>query len=138
MAKMLIFDWMNKNTVLSHIEVNLETKEVKAQEFYDEQIYQFFVKRPHTIKSIVDKFRSRCFEESRPDKDEILESMGLRSYSPLDIVMHTHGHTNRDDFWVRFEGETLEYFKDINVMRPKKEDRSPIPEHLRGTKYDFK
>ena len=52
--------------------------------------------------------------------------------------MHTHGHTNRDDFWVRFEGENLEYFKDINVMRPKKEDRSPIPELLRGTKYDFK
>lgn len=123
MAKMLIFDWMNINTVLAHVEVNLETKEVKAQDFEGEQIFQFFAKRPHTIESIVKKFKSRCFEEGRPDKDEILESMGLKSYSPLDIVRRTHGHTNRDDMWVRFEGEDLEYFKDINVLRPTIEER---------------
>lgn len=124
MAKMLIFDWMCIDEVLAHIEVNLETREVKAEEYNSNPRYQFFVKRPHTIESIVAKFKSRCFEEGRPDKDEILESMGLRSYSPLDIVRHTHGHTNRDDFWVRFEGEDLDYFRDINVMRPSKEERS--------------
>lgn len=123
MGKKMIFDWMLINTPVAHIEVDLETKEVKCEEFSDKQPFQFFAKRPHTIPSIIQKFRGRCFEEGRPDKDEILESMGLSQYSPLDIVRHTHGHTNRDDLWVRFEGEDLEYFKDINVLRPKKEER---------------
>ena len=119
----MIFDWMLINTPVVHVEVDLETKEVIGEEFTDKQPYQFFAKRPHTIASIIQKFKDRCFEEGRPDKDEILESMGLHSYSPLDIVKCTHGHTNRDDLWVRFEGEDLEYFKDINGLRPRKEER---------------
>ena len=124
MDKMLIFDWMNINEPLAHIEVDLRTKEVKAKDYDGLQPLQFFAKRPHTIPSIIQKFRSRCFEEGRPDKNEILESMGLTQYSPLDIVRVTHGHTNRDDLWVRFEGEEdLEYFRDINVLRPTLEER---------------
>ena len=123
MGKMLIFDWMNINEVMAHVEVNLETKEVIGVDYTSIQPFQFFAKRPHTIESVLQKFKSRCFEEGRPDKDEILESMGLISYSPLDIVKFTHGHTNRDDLWIRWEGETLEYFKDICVMRPSEEER---------------
>lgn len=123
MGKMLIFDWMLINTVVAHVEVNRETKEVTCQEFTDEIPYKFLGRRPKTIQSVLNKFRDRCFEEGRPDKEEILASMGLTQYNPFDIVKCTHGHTNRDDLWIRFEGEDLEYFRDINVLRPTLEQR---------------
>ena len=133
MGKKMIFDWMLINEPIAHVEVDLETKEVKATDYDGIQCFQFFAKRPHTIPSIIKKFRDRCFEEGRPDKEEILASMGLTQYSPLDIVRYTHGHTNRDDLWVRFEGEEdLEYYRDINVMRPTKEWREA---HEKQTEY---
>lgn len=118
MEDRVVFDWMNINEVMAHVEINRVSKTVKCIEYSDKLPYMFLAKRPHTIESVLSKFESRCFSKGRPDKDEILESMGLRQYSPYDIVRFTHGHTNRDDLWVRFEGEDLEYFKDINVMRP--------------------
>ena len=119
----IIFDWMNENEVMAHIEVDLVEKSVICTEYTKEFPYMFLAKRPKEISSVINKFKERCFEEGRPDKDEILESMGLSSYSPYDIVRFTHGHTSRDDCWVRFEGEDLEYYKDINVLRPLKEER---------------
>lgn len=122
MGKKIIFDWMKENEVMAHIEIDKETKEVKCIEYTKERPYQFLGMRPHTINSVINKFESRCFEEGRPDKDEILASMGLTQYSPYDIVMFTHGHCCMDDCWLRLEGEDLEYYKDINVMRPGKDD----------------
>ena len=129
MGKKVIFDWMLINQPLAHVEVDLDTKEVVSKDYDGQQFMQFFAKRPHTIPSIIQKFQSRCFEEGRPDKEEILKSMGLTQYSPLDIVRFTHGHTNRDDMWVRFQGEDdLEYFRDINCMRPTLEERAKLRE----------
>lgn len=123
MGKMLVFDWMNINEVVAHVEVNCETKEVSCIELSEEIPLRFLDERPKTVESVLSKMRSRCFEESRPDKKELLESLGLTQYSPLDIVRKTHGHTNRDDLWFRFEGENLEYFSDINVVRPSLNNR---------------
>lgn len=73
----MIIDWMCINTPLAHVEVDLNTKIVTAREYDEPQYMQFFAKRPHTIPSIVQKFKSKCFEEGRPDKQEILEFIAL-------------------------------------------------------------
>lgn len=56
----------------------------------------------------------RCFESSRPDKVEILKSLGVPYYDPALIVRATHGVMNDDYVWLRFPGETLT-FKDVQV-----------------------
>lgn len=77
---------MKENEVMSHVEIDLNTNIVICNEITHERPYLFLAKRPHTIKSVIEKFKSRCFAEGRPDRDEILKSFGLTSYSPYDIV----------------------------------------------------
>lgn len=50
---------------------------------------------------------SRCFERVRPDKDVLLEALGLNIYNPWEIVKKTHGFMYHDKCWIRFSGETL-------------------------------
>lgn len=123
MEEMVIFDWMHINDVFAHVEINRKTGHVLCQEYSNELPFMFLGKCPHEIRYVMMRFKGRCFEEGRPDKKEILESMGLNQYSPFDIVKFTHGHTDRDDCWIRFQGENLEYFRDINILRPSKEER---------------
>lgn len=120
MEKKVVFDWMLINEVVAHVEIDRISGKVECTEFTDKMPYMFLGRRPHTIESVLSKFKDRCFSEGRPDKKEILESMGLKEYNPYEIVRFTHGHTNRDDCWVRFEGEDLEYYRGVNCLRPGK------------------
>lgn len=52
MGKMLIFDLMFKDEVCSHVEVNLETKEIACREYSDVPHHVVFGKRPHTIENL--------------------------------------------------------------------------------------
>ena len=62
-------------------------------------------KRKSSIDSVLEFLGERVFEESRPDKGEILESMGLSVFDPEDIARVTHGIMFHDSNWLRFDGE---------------------------------
>ena len=49
----------------------------------------------------------RCFDRNRPDASEILMSMGLSEYRPIDIIRRTHGVSYNDYIWFRFMGENI-------------------------------
>ena len=53
--------------------------------------------------------RSRCWEQSRPDIEQLLHFIHLNEYDPYRIVEKTHGLTAQDPLWFRFKGEKLNY-----------------------------
>lgn len=69
-----------------------------------------------TRESIYDFIVSRCFEEARPDKYELLNRLGLTEYNPWEIVKVTHGRLWDDYLWIKFEGEDLTW-KDVAYDR---------------------
>lgn len=116
MGKSLIFDWMHEDDVVAHVECYADTGEVRCTELTNVKHWLFMGKRPHTIPYVLQKLESRCPPRTRPDIDEILEYLGVSSYSVLDIVRKTHARMAGDALWMRFEGETLTY-ADITMER---------------------
>ena len=114
MGEMLIFDYLNKDTVNAHVEVNLKTHEVVCIEYTDFLPHQFLGKRPHTIDSVNDALEARCFESTHHHRDRLLRQLGLQQYNPLDIVRITHGVMLHDFNWIRFADENLKY-EDVMV-----------------------
>lgn len=112
MGKKLIFDLMFRDEVCSHVEVDLDTREIACQEYSDVPHHVVFGKRPHTVENLNYFFERRCFPEARADCKEQLEEIGLMHYNPLDIVKITHGVMCHDYMWIRFDGEKLKY-KDV-------------------------
>ena len=55
----------------------------------------------------------RCWPRNRFNIDEILESLGLAEYDPIDIVHKTHGLKHCDYIWLKFDTdpEDLTYDK---------------------------
>ena len=107
----LIFDVLNKDTLLSHVEVINNKVSITR---YVESVLQPFGKEGMEVPiSFINTFlEDRCFNKNRPDKDEILKYLGLDRYNPLEIVKKTHGRILGDFTWVRFPGETLTW-KDL-------------------------
>lgn len=109
----LVFDYMNKDEVCTHVEVNLKTKDVYAQDFTKIKSRTVFAKRPHNIEELNKFLEERCFPRGRNDEKDILKHLGLTQYNPLDIVKITHGKMLHDNCWIRFEGETITW-EEIN------------------------
>lgn len=102
----LIFDVLNKNILLAHVEI-IDNKVNVIR--YVENVLQPFGKEGMEIPiSFINSFlEDRCFNKNRPDKNEILEYLGLDSHNPLEIVKKTHGRILGDFTWIRFLDETL-------------------------------
>ena len=109
MGKKIIFDYMNKDTVSTHVEIDVDSGTAVCTNYTDILHRKAFGREIVDLAAVKQFFRSRVFDEGRPDKDELLRAWGLRQYNPYDIVRVTHGVLTSDDSWIRFEGETLCY-----------------------------
>lgn len=103
---------MNKNrkvckVVISGLKVTLEKYSDKLSD------KQFPTDTP-TIEEVYAWIEERCFPESRANKKELLEAMGLTLYEPLEIVKITHGLLHEDYNWILWEGEEINY-EDIKI-----------------------
>lgn len=107
------FDVLMKDTVMVH--VHIEGTNVEVIHYMDTPLAPFQMDNV-TIGIINRFFESRCFDESRPDKHILLDSLGLECYNPLEIVKKTHGFLLHDFIWVRFEGEDLTW-EDVRYGR---------------------
>lgn len=54
---------------------------------------------------ILDFLKTRVFDFGRPDKKELLFSLGLDEYNELKIAKKTHGIILSDCIWIRFDDE---------------------------------
>ena len=111
-TKNLSFDYMWKNNVVAHVNVYSNGK------INCETIGKGFFDNPLPLgtdgNKLYDFFESRCFPKTRGNADELLRLLGLSSYNPLAIVRKTRGQQFDDFYWIRFEGDTVDY-EDIKL-----------------------
>lgn len=62
-----------------------------------------------TYEDLYNFFEERCFPRERANCKQLLKMLGVDFYEPYEIVKKTHGVLGSDDYWIKFEGETLEY-----------------------------
>ena len=67
------------------------------------------IHRPLDISDIYYLFSCRVFQDRTPFTYPVLERMGLEKYNVYNILRRTHGITPYDEYWIRFDGETLTY-----------------------------
>ncbi len=101
-----IFDVMNENELMSHVEVTNNRKNVKIQRIVN-KFPQPFMGDKLDLERVYRFLESRCFERERPDKDLILGQLGVSEYNPWEIVKKTHGRLLEDMIWVKFPTETI-------------------------------
>ena len=114
MGEKVIFDYMYRDEVSAHVEIDLKTKEVTCEEYSDVLFKQAFGLRPANMDTVVWFFRRRCFPETQDGVEELLEMLGLKQYDPYSIVKKTKGMMWKDHCWVRFEGDTSTYEENCN------------------------
>ena len=113
---MLRFQYLEKDTVTAEVEVDEKAKTVRYSP-YTTNVYAlpFGVNQSPTIADVSRFFASRCFPKERRNCRQLLQDLGLAEYKPWDIVRKTHGRQLEDYCWIRFEGEDLEYERDIKL-----------------------
>lgn len=114
MGEYLSFEYMYMNTVCSAVRINRRTKEVECTDYTDNVMMKFFGKNLPTIDNVNKMLRLRCISEHRPDIKEQLASIGLSTFSPLDICLHTKGRMASDKFWVRFDFDKDLTWEDVS------------------------
>lgn len=98
---------MWQDEVISSVSVGEKT--VHIDRFILHPVKQIFYKDDITRFEFGEILRHRCWDESRPDMNNLLSLIGLREFNPYEICKKTHGKMIQDDTWFKFEGETLTY-----------------------------
>ena len=110
------FDVMNKDDLIAKVAITNNRKTVNIERFCDIPAIQPFCGSKLDLERVYEFISYRCFEEGRPDKDELLSLLGLKEYNPWEIVKVTHGRLWEDFLWIRFPGETITW-KDVSYGR---------------------
>ena len=98
---------MWQDEVISSVSVGEKT--VHINRFVLHPVKQIFYKDDITRFEFGEILKSRCWDESRPDMNDLLSLIGLNEFNPYEICKKTHGKMVQDDTWFKFEGETLTY-----------------------------
>lgn len=110
------FEVLHKDDVIARVSITDNRKNVKIKKYCEIPAIQPFCGNKLDLERVAEFIRYRCFDETRPDKDEILHDLGLMEYNPWEIVKVTHGRLWEDFIWIRFPGETLKW-KDVSYGR---------------------
>ena len=102
----LKFYWMSADEVCTEVEVCFEPFKVNYNNITSSKLKMLCFPGHEITRDWLDRFfERRVWSRHRPDSDELLRSIGLTKYDPLDIVKITHGRMNSDNFWIKFEGK---------------------------------
>ncbi len=100
-----VFEVYWKNLLSSRVSVRKNT--VRIKRIIVHPLRQIFPSNEITRNRLNEILELRCFDKNRPDASRILESLGLSSYRPIDIIKKTHGVSYNDYIWFRFMGENI-------------------------------
>ena len=67
------------------------------------------VRRPLSISDIYFLFSCRVFQDMTPYTAHMLSCIGLEKYNIPEILYRTHGIIPYDNYWIRFDGEEINY-----------------------------
>ena len=112
----LKFQYMHKDTVSADVVVDRRSRSITCVNYTDDITLRPFGRRTTpTMDDFLDFLESRCFPHERRNCGQILADLGLKDYVPLSIVEKTYGRQLEDYCWIRFEGEDLDYERDIKL-----------------------
>lgn len=97
------FDYMYEDNVMSTVTVYKDGT-VDEVDYTDINVFKA---NCESIEDVELLFSTMIFDEGRPDKDEILENLGIPFYDPYLIVRVTKGLMASSCQWVRFEGDEI-------------------------------
>jgi len=108
------FKYMCKNDCVADVE--FDSKKVKVINYTDDIINRpFGLNESPDLEDLEYFLESRCFPRSRANCKQLLRDLGLHCYDPLSICLITHGRQWDDYNWLLFEGEVLDYERDIKL-----------------------
>jgi hypothetical protein len=105
MAKIIDFDWLENDEVMSSVTFD-ENNNPTIINYTDDVMKQFLGKQECTVDNILDELGERCFPETRHDKKILLRMLGLSTYDPYSICRVTDGKMMKDNFWIRWKDKT--------------------------------
>jgi hypothetical protein len=111
-VKMKDFTIMEKDTPLMHVSFTPDPV-IKKYDVEEWRLpFHFIPDRGQMFQFLL----GRSFERARPDCDELLNYLGLETYNPYEIVQKTHGVCPDDYWWLKFDGEEINW-SDVNVYK---------------------
>lgn len=87
--------------------VRVKGKDVYVSSYSDQPGKRLFPAGKISRFQLNEILKTRCWDEGRPDINELLRVRGIQEYNPLEIVRKTHGVSWNDFIWLRFPGEQL-------------------------------
>ena len=109
--KDLMIMWLDEEC--THIVLDETNSPISVERLVTDIPKQRFNNESISKERFYDLLCERFFDESRPDKIELLNLMSLNFYNPWEIVKKTHGVLTEDKCWIKFKGESL-CWKDIS------------------------
>lgn len=110
----LEFSIYMKDSLMADVLFDRDSNKLEIVQYSDNiHLRPFYSDKP-SLDELVSWINNRCFPETRANKDQLLDDLGLKVYSPLAIIKKTHGLQHEDYYWVRFKGEELNY-SDIKI-----------------------
>lgn len=104
----------NYKTLLSEVIYNSDD-DITVKVHDKTSIFQPFTEGKINKNTLYEFLHDRCFEENRPDLNELLTALELSEYDPLKIVKKTHGIILSDFTWLKFDNENIEW-EDFNEL----------------------
>ena len=110
------FKYMWKTDCMADVEVDVVRNTVIVTNHTDDLLNRPFGINEAPAMSDFEAFlESRCFPKARANCRQLLADFGLDCYDPLAIVRETKGRQWDDYNWVLFEGEVVDYERDVKL-----------------------
>ena len=114
--EILKFQYMYKDIVAADVVVDYRNKQVSCVNYTEDiTLRPFGTVTELSMRDFERLLENRCFPRERRNCKQLLADLGLEYYTPLGIVRKTHGRQLEDFSWIRFEGEDLDYERDIKL-----------------------
>ena len=110
------FTVFHENTPVAHVSVSDDHKSVHIEKLVPDGMIQPFCGNKLNLERVYNFLKDRCYEDCFVGLDEVLKTQNMKSNNPWEWNRKTHGITWEDFFWIKFEGEDIEW-EDIRWKR---------------------
>lgn len=112
-VSILHIEFYHGDHIVASIEADFYNKTVTNYQTFvrDIQLLPFGVWMHPTYAELIEYFKTRCWEPTRPDIEALLSKLNIETYDVVEIVKRTHGRKSNDNFWIKFDSEDLDYDK---------------------------
>lgn len=99
----LQLNYMLRNNLKTEIYVDFRNRRIKTVNHTADIMEKAFgFNDSPSWEDFIYFLKSRCFPESRGNKKQILQQLGLQTYDPIQIIEKTKGTMAEDSFYINF------------------------------------